>query len=157
MSVEQQIAKAEDVLVGYPKTRPHAHWLATLTVANYQAQRACKGLSDGLPCGFAWVTVPRRTPFVRAILEWINLEGFKFDGEGNLRRTCGALSTPEERNRALLSGLLGAPHHKRGQWCFWSPGKFRGQSMRAHLRGAEAFAAVLRTQGIGATVGCRLD
>lgn len=105
-------------------------------------------------CGFSWVIVkPARGPFITRIKKQIESCGFKVDSVGNLLPIPGAKNP--DRRKAYIFGS----RHYDGGWQFWKPGSdvYRGQSIYAFEAGARAFAKVLNSYGIKATVGSRLD
>lgn len=93
-------------------------------------------------CGFAWVTI---------------------EGVGPLARFARAQVARIEREHEpgtfpynVGKRVYGDKGYPRG-WQWWCPGEFRGQSVRIHRKGAEAFANALAPHGIRAVVGSRLD
>jgi len=105
-----------------------------LDQAHAAGEHACAGLPDTGACGFAWVVIP---------------------GTCGLARYC--------REKAADPGMhpgnrrwYGSKHWAKG-WQFWNPGFYAGQSIDAAEKGAVAFAAVLKENGIDAQVGSRID
>jgi len=93
---------------------------------------------NALDCGFAWVTVkPARGPFVTYLKKKI-------------------ASLPPG---SPLARQYGSRDDYKGGWMFWKPGSenFRGQSIAVFEAGAKAFATVLNSHGIKASVSSRLD
>ena len=91
------------------------------------------GDGAGTMCGFAWVDVsPARGPFVN----WCKKAG-KAHGDrgGNMHGRPGTY----------------------GGWTFWNPSRNYTQSVDAKEVGARAFAQVLQSYGINASVDSRLD
>lgn len=144
-------AKATRGGLDFAKIFEDAHQAARDAVAN---EIATNGPEDphAFDCGFAWVKVSGKSPFVRWIKKQL-AEKFcaKYVG-GNLRNLDGtwAPSKPRESLR------YGSPGYPTG-WQFWKPGEFPGQSIRIHEAGSRAFAKHLTDNGIDAYMDSRLD
>lgn len=104
------------------------------TIAAREAQKRMVDHPLAFDCGFAWVTIGGKDPFVRWCKEQIKRVG-------------------ERSREAMEYGDKGYP---KG-WQFWKPGRSSAQSIDIHLAGARAFAEVLNQYGIAASVGSRYD
>ena len=97
-----------------------------------------EGKPFAFDCGFAWVVLkPARGPQVTWCKDMIQ----KLGGD-HIRE----------------ASKYGDKHYGGG-WCFWCPGSedYRGQSISVFEAGANAFARVLRENGLDAKTGSRLD
>jgi hypothetical protein len=98
-----------------------------------------------MDCGFAWVVVkPARGKFISYCKEQIEK---------------AYLDAPSSEKRVAKSRAESTygDKHWNGGWCFWSPAKYNGQSIRFHEAGAKAFAKVLVDNGINAFADSRYD
>lgn len=103
---------------------------AAIEAANAYDAKLPPETSRGLDCGFAWVDLPTATtPFARY---------------------CRAQAAGGD------SRHYGSKHWRKG-WQFWNPSNHNTQSIGTKLAGAQAFAEVLRANGIDAYAGSRLD
>ena len=95
-------------------------------------------MPDTGACGFAWVIIPGNCGLARYVRKMAD------------RWPSG---TPQH---AVYRRWYGSKHWQRG-WQFWNPGFYAGQSIDAVEKGAVAFAAVLKENGIDTHVDSRID
>lgn len=136
-------------------------YVTILERATLAARAACKEYENQyhgkepqhLNCGFAWVKVPdKRHPFVRAMKAILKNNGLKYDSSGNLRSLDGGWPQANRRDYAVY----GAPCFGKG-WQWWNPGGTHWQDVDCKVAGTQAFAKVLRENGIQCVCGQRLD
>lgn len=104
-----------------------------LTEARRAANRSENEAETWFPCGFAWITVPANTPFVRHCKKAL-----------------------DEADPEATSARYGAKGYPKG-WTWWCPGHRRTQRMETFQAAVAAFAAVLEKHGIPSTTGSRMD
>lgn len=110
--------------------------IAAVAAAKAEDERLPPENKRGFDCGFAWVEFPtprQLSPETKAFLAWCKAQ-------------------PEEAHAGSKRD------YGKTAWQFWSPARAQTQSVSVHMAGAQAFALVLRNNGIeGANAGSRLD
>lgn len=113
---------------------------AVVAASDYQEKRG-----DHSACGFAWVEIcDGRSPFVN----WCKKQIKEIAKEAENDREKRVAEQQAER-------LYGSKHSK--YWTFWNPSKNYAQSVDILEAGADAFAAVLKKNGIECYSMSRLD
>src|SRR5215510_3773696 len=109
-----------------------------LDQAHDAAAKAVENQPDTGTCGFAWVETDDR-----ALMAFCKKALFFSGG-------------PHDAPRMVAERWYGHKHWRKG-WQFWNPGFYAGQSIDAIEKGADAFTAVLRANGIVAYTMSRMD
>jgi hypothetical protein len=133
------------------KMNMDAHFRLILVAAHHAAKEAVAKMGpenmNALDCGFAWVEIDGRHPFVNWCRKNYKIIQKDIDAE------------TDEKMKQLLRHhhrMFGSKGVYRG-WQFWCPGEFNGQAIGHHRAGAHAFNDVLAKEGIVGTVGSRYD
>lgn len=129
-----------DPLLSFEDILNKAHEAARLAAINADAKLPPENMR-GLDCGFAWVEIPDgRSPFVNHCRKM-------------LKRHPDAGNTVADQ---AMRKRYGHKHWKKG-WEFWCTDYHATQSISVHMAAANAFAAVLKENGIECHTGARLD
>lgn len=125
-------------------------FMKILEEAHEAASAAHADIKDGLPCGFAWVTVEGNSALARWCRQQIKKADLAYQYSGGSDR---AVASDKLHEAERKFGSKGYP----GGWRWWCPGNYPGQNVAGHVKAAAAFQAKLAEYGIRATHLSQLD